>query len=309
MNLHGGLSLALVLISIAGCNAAAQKPVVASAADQTTYAVRYPDALASSRGRFSEQENRAARLAGDLGTFANDIDTKNWKAVTTTYTLADAAGKSQAYAERYEQNEGISEFFTEEKDHLNQSIAGSVAYTAKQNSCREPGEVAGSATFALNKAVEKQTRDRLRSHNEAQSYIESHAESIGKSASEKLRDQTDKLTELSYTVNVGVERTRQQLQDLMQESNRIKTTLNDAAKQADEQARDSAEPEPDRKAAKARAEVARASAARIDSEMQQAKFVLDNMDARVKKIRADYQQAFKNLLDATEQKSAQSPAK
>jgi hypothetical protein len=309
MSVKRAFYVTLVLASIVGCNTAAQKPIVTSAADQTTYAVRYPDALASARGRFSEQEARATRLSGDLGTFTNDIDTKNWNAVSTTYQLADSAGKSQTYAERYEQTEGINGFFTEEKDHLNQAVGGSVVYSAKQNNCKEPNEVAGSATFALGKAVDKQLRERLRGNNEAQSYIEAHAESIGKPAAEKLRDQTDKLTELSYTVNVGVERTRQQMQGLFEESNRVKTTLNDAAKQADEQAQDSSQPDADRKAAKVRAEAARTAAGRIDSELQQAKFVMDNMDQRVKKMRSDYQEALKGLLDAVAQKSAQANTK
>ncbi len=309
MNLKRGLLLALTLASVVACNGAAQKPIVTSAADQTSYAVRYPDALASSRGRFSEQENRAARLSGDLGTFVNDIDTKDWKSVTTTYTLADSTGKSQTYAERYEQTESINGFFTEEKDKLNQALAGSVVYSAKQNNCKEPNEVAGTATYSLNKAVEKQLRERLRANSEAHSYIEAHAESIGKPAAEKLREQADKLTELSYTVNVGVERTRQQMQGQFEESNRVKTTLNDAAKEADAMAADTTVPEPDRKAAKARADAARASAGRIDSEVQQAKFVMDNMDQRIRKLREDYQKALKALLDAADQKAAQAPTK
>lgn len=309
MNLKRGLLLALTLACVVACNGASNKPIVTSAADQTSYAVRYPDALASARGRFSEQENRAARLSGDLGTFVNDIDTKSWKDVSTTYKLADSAGKSQTYAERYEQTETINGFFTEEKDKLNQSIAGNVAYSAKQNNCKEPGEVAGAATFSLNKAVEKQLRERLRAYNEAHSYIESHAESIGKPAADKLRDQVDKLSELSYTVNVGVERTRQQMQGMTEESNRVKTTLNDAAKEADAMAADTSVPEADRKAAKARAEAARASAGRIDSEMQQAKFVLDNMNQRVQKLHDDYQKALKGLLDGADQKATQTPAK
>jgi methyl-accepting chemotaxis protein len=304
MNLQRGLLLVLGMSTLAACNTTAQKPIVTSAADQTSYAVRYPDSLASARGRFSEQENRASRLSGDLGTFVNDIEPKNWKAVSETYRLSDSAGKSQTYAERYEETQGVSGFFTEEKDKLNQAVAGNVAYSAKQNNCKEPGEVAGTATFSLGKAVDKQLKERLRSNNEAQSYIDAHAESIGKNAVEKLRDQVDKLTELSYTVHVGVERTRQQIQGLFEESSRVKSTLNDAAKQADEMAADTTQPEADRKAAKARAEAARTSAGRIDSELQQAKFVLDNMDQRIKKLRDDYQQAQKGLLDAADQKAS-----
>jgi chromosome segregation ATPase len=305
MNVQRGIFLAFTLASSFACTPAGQKPIVTSAADQPTYAVRYPEELASVRGRFGEQENRAARESGDLGTFVSSLDTKNWGGVKTSYELADSSGKSQTYAERYEQTEGINSFFEDEKEHLNQAIAGNVAYSAKQNNCQDPNAIAGTATFSLGKSVEKQLKERLRQNSEAHSYIDAHAESFGKPAAEKLRDQADKLTELSYTVHVGAERSRQQLQRMLDESSRIKSTLDDTAKEADAFAQDTAQPEPDRKAAKARAEAARTAATRIDSETQQAKFVLDNMDARIKKLRDDYQQALKGLLEAVDQKAAE----
>lgn len=312
MNFKRGIPFVLILVSVCACNSAARKPFAASAADQTGYAVRYPDALASARGSFSEQENRANRLTGDLGTFTNSIDAKNWSAVATTYSLADSAGKSQAYADRYEQNEGTSTFFSEEKDKLNQSLAGSVVYSAKQNNCKEPNEIAGTATVTLGKAVDKQLRERLRANNEAHLYIDEHAESIGKGAAEKLRDQADKLSELSYTVYVGTERTKEKLQTLVEESNRIKTTLEDAAKKGDELAQDSSQPDADRKAGKSRAEAARAASGRIDSELQQAKYVQENLAQRTQKLRDDYEKAKKALISAAEQKALEqksAPAK
>lgn len=307
MNLERGLSLALAIASLYACTPAGQKPIVTSAADQSGYAIRYPESIAAARGQFAEQENRAARQSGDLGTFANDIETKNWPAVKTTYELADASGKSGTYAERYEQTEGINTFFREEKDHLNQAIAGNVAYSAKQNNCQDPNAIAGTAMFSTNKAVEKQLKERMRANNEAHAFLESHAESIGRPALEKLRDQVDKLTELSYTANVGVERSRQQMQGMLEEASRVKKTLDETAKEADALAQDTKQPEADRRAAKARAEAARASAGRVDSETQQAKFVLDNMDQRINKLREDYRQALKGLLDAVDQKAAQAP--
>ncbi|MGC4066536.1 MAG: hypothetical protein QM784_18255 [Polyangiaceae bacterium] len=307
MNLTRGVLLLLAIGEIAACNNAAQQPIVASAADQTTYAVRYPDSLASTRGRFAEQESRAARVSGEIGTYPSSIETKNWNHVARAYALSESAGKSSAYAERYEQTDQINGFFSEEKDKLNQSIAGNVAYSAKQNNCKEPGEVAGSATFALNKAVDKQLKERLRANNEAQAYIDAHAEAIGPKATEKLRDQVDNLTELSYTVHVGVERTRQQLKSLIDESATVRRTLETAAKEADEQAQDNSQPEPDRKAAQARAEAAKAAAARVESEQQQAQFVLDQLEQRIGKLRTDYKQAFDALMDATEQKAAATP--
>jgi hypothetical protein len=307
MNLTRGVLLLLAIGEIAACNNAAQQPIVASAADQTTYAVRYPDSLASARGRFAEQESRAARLSGEISTYPSSIETKHWNHVARAYSLSDSAGKSSAYAERYEETDQINGFFSEEKDKLNQSIAGNVAYSAKQNNCKEPGEVAGAASFALNKAVDKQLKERLRADNEAQAYVDSHAEAIGTKSVEKLRDQVDALTELSYTVHVGVERTRQQLKALVEESATVRRTLDSAAKEADEQAQDSTQPEPDRKAAQARAEAARAASGRVESEQQQAQFVLDQLEQRIGKIRTDYKQAFDALMDATEQKAAANP--
>jgi chromosome segregation ATPase len=308
MKFPRGASFVLLFVGCLACNNAAQKPIVASAADQTTYAVRYPDTLASSRGRFAEHENRASRLSGEISTFTADIDTKNWNHVARAYKLSDASGKSASYAERYEQTEGINTFFTEEKDKLNQAVAGNVHYSAKQNNCKEPNEVAGAATFALGKSVEKQLKERMRSSNEAQAYVDAHAEAIGSKSVEKLRDQVDTLTELSYVVHVGVEKNRRELQSLLEESAQVRKTLDDAAKEADEQAQDTTQPEPDRKAAKARAEAARASAGRIESEQQQAKFVLDETEKRIEKIRSDYQQAFDALINSTEQKAAATPA-
>jgi predicted nuclease with TOPRIM domain len=108
---------------------------------------------------------------------------------------------------------------------------------------------------------------------------------------------------------VGDERTRQQIQSLFEESNRIKTTLDEAAKKGDELAQDSTQPDGDRKVGKTRAEAARTAAGRVDSELQQAKYVLDNLDQRIKKMRDDYEQAKKSLLSAAEQKAAQSKTK
>lgn len=171
MNLERGLSLVFSIATLYACTPAGQKPIVTSAADQSGYAIRYPESIASARGRFAEQENRAARQSGDLGAFANDIETKNWPGVKTTYELADASGKSATYAERYEQTEGINTFFLEEKDHLNQAIAGNVAYTAKQNNCQDPNAIAGTATFSINKAVEKQLKERMRANKDRKSVV------------------------------------------------------------------------------------------------------------------------------------------
>lgn len=308
MNVPHSAFLLLALAGIVACTNASLGPVIASSANQTTYAVRYPDALASARGAFAEQESRSSRLSGELSAYTADIDTKSWNHVSRAYQLSDEAGKSGAYAERYEQTGGITEFFTEEKDKLNQAVAGNVAYSAKQNNCKEPGEVAGTATHALSKAVDKQLQDRMRASNEAQAYIDAHADAIGTKSIEKLRDQVDTLAELSYTANIGVDRTRAKLQALLEESSKVRSTLDDAAKEAEAESQDMTQPEPDRKAAKARAEATRAAAARIDSEQQQGKFVLDEMQKRIEKIRSDYKQAVSGLLEQVKQKAADAPA-
>ncbi len=289
-------------LAISACNGSTQGLTVASSADQSQYAVGYPDALASARQRFTDQEAKAKAGLGRFTGYPDAVGAKSYEPVLRTYELADAAGKSSAYATRYEETEVIETFFTEEKTPLGQAVSGSTHYAAKQNECKNPGDIGGAAVFGMNKAVDKQLATRLRSSDEAHSYIDAHAETLGDKPAEKLREQADELSEVSYLVHVGVERTRERAQQLLTEASTVQSTLEQSIEEAKAQAADASQPEADRKTATARAEAAQASLGRVESEKQQLQSLNEQLEQRIKSLRAEYDQAFAKLVDTTKQK-------
>jgi hypothetical protein len=239
-------------------------------------------------------------MIGEMSQFASALDTKGWNHVSATYKLADSAGRSSDYAERHEQNEVVTTFFEEEKQNIQNGVVGSAQYTAKQNDCKDPGKVGGAALFGLNKAVDKALQDKMRDHDEAHAYIAAHAAAIGDKAVEKLKDQADKISETAYLTFVGVEKSRRQLKAQVDESAEIKKTLQRAAEQDSTASSDASLPDADRKSAQARAASENDAISRADSELQQAQHVLVEIDQRIKKLRTDYEQALKTLIDTAD---------
>lgn len=241
-------------------------------------------------------------MIGEMSQFAASVDTKAWNHVSATYTLADSAGRSSIYADRYEQNSAVSSFLDEEKQGIQNGVVGSAQYSAKQNECKDPNQVGGAALHGLNKAIDKGLQDKMREHDEAHAYIAAHVNAIGTNAAEKLRDQADKISETAYLVFVGVERSRRQLKAQVDEAAEVKKTLQRTAEQDSTASSDSSQPEGDRKSAQARAAAENDALAHVDLELQQAQHVLTEIDQRIKKLRDDYDQAFKALLAAADAK-------
>jgi len=275
-------------------------PLTTPSSGQPVYATRYPDSLASTRGAIDQQENKANRMMGEMSQFPSAIDTKGWNHVSATYKLADSAGRSSDYVERHDQNEVVTTFFEEEKQNIQNGVVGSAQYTAKQNDCKDPGKIGGAALFGLNKAVDKALQDKMRDHDEAHAYIAAHSAAIGDKAVEKLKDQADKISETAYLTYVGVEKSRRRLKALVDESAEVKKTLQRAAEQDSTASSDASLPDADRKSAQSRAASENAALTRADSEMQQAQHVLVDIDQRIKKLRTDYEQALKTLVDAAD---------
>ena len=297
--LSGSLSL------IAACTRSNDlPPLTAPSSGQPAYASHFPESLASTRGSIDQQENKANRMIGEMSQFASAIDTKAWNHVAETYKLADSAGRSSDYAERYEQNAVVTTFFEEEKQNIQNGVVGSAQYAAKQNECKEPNQVGGAALHGLNKAVDKSLQDKMREHDEAHNYIAAHSNAIGDKAADKLRDQADKISETAYLVFVGVEKSRRRLKAFIDESADVKKTLQRTAEQDSTASSDASQPDADRKSAQARAASENDALTRTDSELQQAQHVLTEIDQRTKKLRDDYDQAFKALLASVDAKNA-----
>jgi chromosome segregation ATPase len=301
---HHWLAVTGCAVTLAGgCSNQKPAPLYASSADQGGYATRYPVELGAARGNIGEQESRARRLMAEFETYPNALNKPNWSQVQRVVELADQAGRSEEYAQSYEESQQVNGFFADEGPEIRRKVAGSVQWVAKDDSCKEPAKFGGAATHALDTAVERAQRDRLRAHNEAQRYIELYKESLGTKNAELLSEQADTIAETSYAVYVGIERNRRQMEQMVSESSNVRSTLEDQVKDLNARAADQAAPAKDRQTAQKQAEEAQTALDRLQSEQQQAEYVLKEMDKRQEQLQKDYKAALDKLLERIEQMS------
>lgn len=299
---HHCLAVTCFAVTLAaGCSNQKPQPLYASSADQGGYAARYPVELGAARGRAGEQESRTRRLMAEFETYPESLDRPDWGHVKRVVELADQAGRSSEFAQSYEQSQQVNTFFADQGDELRRKIAGSVQWTAKNQSCSEPGKLAGAATHALDVAVEHGQKDRLRDHNEAHRYIELNRESLGTKNAEVLSDQADKIAEASYAAHVGIERDRRQMEAMLSESSEVRSTLEAQVKDLDARAANQTIPAKDRETAQTRSQEAKTALERLQSEQQQAEYVLKELEKRAEQLQKDYEAALAKLLERIDQ--------
>lgn len=300
-------ALPIVLFAFTGAACSNQKaqPLYASSAVESGYAERYPDELASARGRLSEQESQAQQAMAAFSTYPGELDKPNWADVGTFVDRADRSGRSADYAKRAEENAGVARFFQEEKEELGKKIGGAAQYAAKQKNCDV--DVYGTTVNAMDKAVEKQLEERLRARNEASRFLQDNEDSLGKQNVEKLKKQGDEIAFASYVVHVGVKQTKARIEDLLAETSEIRKTLDRDGEESQKIEADPGRSEGQKRAAHAHAEAAKAARERVDSEAQQAEYVLKELDDRIKKLEDSYDAAFKALKQSIDERAKGTP--
>lgn len=308
-NFHGKLGLSALIIALEiGCASKEPPPLYAPSTDQAGYATRYPQRLGEARGRVDQHESRSRRLMGGFESYPESLDKPDWGHVTRVVELADQAGRSEEYAQRYEDDAQVSAFFEENGDEIRNKVSGGVQWSAKNQGCREPGQLGAGAAHALNTAVEKQRQERLRERNEAHRYINLHREALGPKNVEALEKQADEISDVSYAVHVGMEQTRRQLEQRTGEAADVRSTLESSITELDAQAANAQAPQKDRDAAKKEADAARAALGQIQSEQQQAEYVLKELEQRITKLKDEYGQAMEKLRQKIQEKAQAAPA-
>ena len=240
---------------------------------------------------------------GGFESYPESLDKPDWNHVMKVVELADQAGQSEAYARRHEEDAHVSAFFEERGGEIKKKVAGSVQWTAKNQGCREPGQLGGGAAHALGTALDKQRQERLREHNEAHRYINLHREALGAKNVETLEKQADEISDVSYVVHVGIEQTRRQLEQMAAEAADVRATLERSVGELDAQAADTQAPEKDRDAAKKEAEATRAALERLQSEQQQAQYKLKDLEQRASQLKDEYGQALDKLKRRIQEKA------
>ena len=295
------IALLAAALSI-GCSSR-PAPAFASSANETSYAERYPATLLALRTEFATDEAKAREIFGGFQNYPGALTAPDGQQVLAVVARADAAGKSGAYAEQAEENQDVSRFFTEEKDPLNQKVGGAAQYAAKQKDCTV--DVASPAIGALDHGVDKALEERLRGHDEAHRYIEDHQDALGKPNLEKLQKQADDISLASYLVHVRVKELKLELSRLVDEASDVKKTLGRSDTEARAVVADPAASKAAKATAQTRATAAEGASANLDSEVEQAKRAVADMDARSAQLEKDYGAA----LDALEKALGNLPKK
>ncbi len=303
MRIQKVTSLTLLAAGLSfGCSSR-PAPVFASSANETSYAERYPAELLGLRTEFATDEAKAREIFGNFQGYPGALSAPDGQQVSAVVSRADAAGKSGAYAEQMQENQSVSHFFTDEKDSLNQKVGGAAQYAAKQKECT--ADVASPAIGALDHGVDKALEERLRGHDEAHRYIEDHQDALGKPNLEKLQKQADDISVASYLVHVRVKELKLELSRRVDEASDVKKTLGRSDTEARAVVADPAASKSAKTTAQTRASAAETASASLDSEVDQAKRAVADMDARSTQLEKDYAAA----LDALQKPLANLPKK
>jgi hypothetical protein len=280
-------------------------PLTAPSGEQPSYAEQYPTRLSTLRTRFADDETKVKNALPQLEPAAQKLGNADPTTVKELFELADAEGKSGAYASQALEGETVARFWDEEKQPLHQKIGGAVSYAGKQKECsKECGDdLGGVAAGASDRAVEKQLEERQQRLGEVHRFVEEHEDTLGKPNMDAAEKQANGIALLSHLTHVRLELFRRELEGSLSEASDVKSTLERIEKENNAVLADA-------KASKSRralAEKRKASAAlartALDAEVDQAKAALKDMEAREKQLVTDYQKAFDALIDGLEKKA------
>ena len=280
-------------------------PLTAPSGEQPSYAEQYPTRLNTLRTRFADDEAKVKNALPQLEPAAAKLDKADPTTVKELFELADAEGKSSAYAAQALEGETVARFWDEEKQPLHQKIGGAVSYAGKQKECsKECGDdLGGVAAGASDRAVEKQLEERQQRLGEVHRFVEEHEDALGKPNMDAAEKQANGIARISHLTHVRLELFRRELEASLSEASDVKSTLERIEKENNEVLADSKASKSRRALAEKRKASAATARAALDAEVDQAKAALKDMEAREKQLVADYDKAFDALIDGLEKKA------
>lgn len=284
-----------------------QEPALyASSANEGSYAERYPAMLAALRNGHFDAEKQAITIEGDFSKYPDELKDPSWVHVQAVVVKADEAGKGADYAAGMGEGQAVRTFYTEERDTLRQKVGGSAEHAAKEKQCDV--ELYGPIGGALDRSVEQQLEERLHQRSAAHRYIEDNEDALGKPNVEKLEKQADQIALASYLVNVRLPQTKREIDARLADASGVKDTLERTQEEAKAVTDNPNASKTAKERAEKRAEAARTAQASLDSEVEQAKKLGEELEQRAKAAQEQYQKALDALIDAIEAKAKQQPA-
>jgi hypothetical protein len=281
-------------------------PLTAPSGDHPGYAEQYPGLLTTLRTRFATDEAKVQAALPELQPAAEKLSSADPATLAELFQLADATGKSGAYASSALEAETVSRFMEEEKQPLHQKIAGAVAYAGKQKECAKEcsDDLGGVAAGATDRAVDKQLEERQQRLGELHRFVEDNEEQLGKPNLDNAEKQAGAIAQLAHIAHVRLELYRRELEASLGEASDVKSTLERTVQESDAVLADAKAPKGKKALAEKRKTAASESRAKLDAELEQAQAALKDMEQRQKQIAADYDKAFEALIDSLEARAA-----
>lgn len=300
----------LTLLALCAASVACQETPPArygSSAAEPAYAERYPGTLSAMKATYQEDEQAAHKISTEFGTLPGELKNPDWKEVGKVIELADESGKNADFSQGMLESRALSRFYTEEKQGLQQKVAGSIQYTAKEKNCDV--DFYGTTAGSLDRAWEKTVTERLRAHNAATRYIEDHVDAIGEANVPKLTKRADEIALASFLVHVQLPGVKADLDAMLAESSNVKESLVRQQADAESVVNGSSGSPAAKKVAKQRAEAASSALLGFDGAVSGAEQLSEALEQRTKASLDEYEKALDTLKDAVEKEADKQPAK
>jgi len=260
--------------------------------DQGTYAAKFPARVESESKGLKEDESQAKTDIGTFKDFPSKLKDPPADITKEILDAADKAGRDGGYAEEMEKQEAVREFYDEEKDKINQQVAGSAT-----QACNGDNKAGGAATYALKKSMDDQLKARAREKNDAFRLIDMHRDELGKENAAALEDEVDKITEASYIVHTRMPRQKERLEHDIGEMSSQKSKLEELVKdEKDLQASGKLKAE-GTKASQSRQKEYEDALGKFDSTETEAKENLKDLEQRLNDLTKQYDDAFSAMKD------------
>ena len=283
----------------AACSQPKPEPQVASASNQTSYAVAYPGELDHATAGIAAEQDELKAILGRLDGYLDALkDPKSIAVAQDVVATADESGRSYGYVERAHELEGVNGFFDAEGNDIGNRVAGSANYAAKQKSC--DANVGGAAAGALKPAVGKSVEKRMRDRNEAHGIIERAKSSLPKPDVAVLEKLADDVARASYLANVAMVEHKNRIRRMADEGDSVKKTLDGEIKYEQSWQAEAGRSDADKKASNERIEALGKAKGQVDASVQKA-VDIDQKGALDKQIK-DAQGQYADAIDAAKKK-------
>ncbi|HEY6880223.1 MAG TPA: hypothetical protein VI299_19500 [Polyangiales bacterium] len=194
-----------------------------SAADGTSYALRYPQRLADAERALAEDKQRAHTLNEDVSRIT-ELKIGDPTLARRVADEAHAAGTSAAFAQAYAEERSIAAFWSDERNGLAARVNAATQKELASSPCAQK-DLGPTVQHALKDGLDKPLERRLRANNEAHRTLELHRARLPPGSLPSWQRAADLIALASHYANVVIPADARELARLLDERADVERTL------------------------------------------------------------------------------------